>query len=1214
MTTAPPVDRRTSAQLLEEIQDLAAFYAPEWAAGATQGPGAALQQIFARMFEGLLLRLNQVPRRQFIAFLNMLGVKLLPALPARAPVTFILSKGASDAVTVPARAQVAAKPQDGGDPLVFETEKAFLATPAKLQGIVTVNPHSDAVYDHSEAFGGSAVELFAGVNAQEHALYLAHSRLFDIKGTGQLTLSLQGPRSGLSAQDFTRRLSWEWWDGSRWVPSSIDAFYEAVDDFPASTTLATPLSAAATQATVTMDVGSDERFPDSGLLLIGKEIVRYTAKDGDRFLGLSRGVGHGQVPGATSAAAHGAGATVRAIAMPLLVAVPTVMPLSQGRERVTVELTKTFDAPLGELEVHGIKNIWLRCRTLRGERLASSPLRHLLIDTLQIGAAAEGLPPDALYHNDVPLDPPSTGVPIYPFGPRPRTLDAFYIASSDAFSKAGAPVTITIGATQAGVGAVSVRQVQGIGPTFSARLEAAGIRTADELLERTSEEIAAVLGTSRTRALNILEAAQKAFYDKTGIFKPLAEAEQPPPGEELSLSWEYWDGTGWKGIPGRQDTTDKLRRAGTVRFTCPDDMAETTVAGEAGLWIRARIVSGDYGREQFSFDGTNVISDTSQIHPPIVDQLAISYEPELAALEACLTSNSLDYEDYTEEAEASQQTFRPFVAPADEHQTLYLGFDQPPTRGPISLFVSLEEQPYSEDALPRLEWEYLRGPTETWTRLEVSDGTMHLTESGTIEFIGPTDFATTTRFGRRGAWIRAVDVNDAFQPTTAATSPVAEAASTEVPPSTVDCGPAPCPELLSVFHPVFSQAADGRLTPAPLVRGFHLNTTWATQAETVRDEILGSGSALAAQSFTATRAPVMDEELWIDELGTLSEGEREEILAQGDLRIDEVKDAKGNPIRFWVLWQAAEDLSAAGSADRVYAIDRALGLITSGDGVHGRVPPIGRDNVRITYRTGGGSRGNVGVGTIKALRTTIPFVSKASNPEAAGGGSDVEAVDQALLRGPQMLRHRGRAVTAEDYEWLAREASREVARVRCLPTFNDQGQYETNWVTVIIVPASGDVRPMPSPRLRDRVEQYLRQRAPNVTTFPRHVQVTGPTYVEVTVSADLYPLTMDLAPTMEAAAYQALEAFLHPLTGGSDGLGWAFGRLPCLSDFYGLLEAVEGLDHVERLSFTLQAVTPYGVAVGAPVRVDEEHRIDERMPEYALIFSGPHELTVKAPR
>ena len=73
-----------------------------------------------------------------------------------------------------------------------------------------------------------------------------------------------------------------------------------------------------------------------------------------------------------------------------------------------------------------------------------------------------------------------------------------------------------------------------------------------------------------------------------------------------------------------------------------------------------------------------------------------------------------------------------------------------------------------------------------------------------------------------------------------------------------------------------------------------------------------------------------------------------------------------------------------------------------------------------------------------------------------------------------------------------------------------------------------------------------------------------------------------------------------------------FGRLPCLSDFYGLLEAIGGMDHIENLRMTLRAVTPGGVQVDEPRIVSEDRPLDVEVPVYTLVYSGEHKFNVKA--
>lgn len=1133
LVPAPKIDRRDMDAILKEVRALAPVYVPEWVAASETGAGAALLKIYAKLLEGLVRRLNDVPTKNFIAFLDMLGIKLLPAQPARAPLTFLLSTGAKEAVPVPARSQVAAARPAGGDPLVFETERTILATPAQLGSFYSVVPDFDEFFNHATTLQkGTLAEVFAdsNPNQQEHSLYLAHDNLLNVKSEARVTLNFTPSLSTAELNQLKSSVVWQYY-GER-----------------------------------TVLVGEQKKKTESWFDFQPVQIA--------------------------------AGKLV---------------------------LIKNNQDELKQTKINKVNSRWIRA-SIKGDLLASNSLAKLKTTTIGLSvspysAAAPNDPkpavlPDAVVSNDIPLElPPGASGPLLPFGKRPRAGDIFYIASQEAFSKKGAPITISVKATLAGV----------VGDTT--------------------------------------------------------------PTPTASLVWEYWNDHGWVLLK-KTDTTASFSTNGDVSFKCPDDIAPTTINGVESFWIRVRIAFGDYGQEKVvpkppppppapAPQTQEFELSTADIHPPQItaqDGLKISFASSQPP-DAILTLNNGEYV-------APTGSFAPFAALEDTRPALYFGFDQPPLKGPISIFFSLTEQEYTEKTMPRVEWEYFRknasdGKGE-WARLLIEDGTENLTVSGTVEFIGASDFMQTSRFGVVAYWIRAIDVENKFQPLVrvlkqelqkvqgavaaqARQSFLAKQGSflafargknsainlrslrpNVAPPNVATRGggeilrgtgdniirntvdeqketlakekeiPA-CDETLESLNPPFGPPPELKnVTLAPLVKGVYLNTAWASQAETIKDELVGSSSGDAGQKYTLTKFPVMDEAISVDELGSLTESERKVFAAQAGVETEEKKDDKGNVVAFWVRWRRVDDLGEASASDRVYAIDQTFGLIQFGDGVHGRVPPIGRDNIRVTYRAGGGSAGNVAIGEIKTLRTTIPSVERATNPEAAGGGSDTELIENTLERAPQMIKNRGRAITAEDFEWLARESSRAISRVKCLPTFNDEGAFQNGWVTVIIVPNSTDIRPVPSPQLRQRVEKYLSERAPNVVSFPKRVRVSAPVYVEVKLTVDVLPVTMSLAPTVESEAIRSLQKFLHPLTGGYENRGWEFGRLPCLSDFYALLEAVAGVDHIENLVMTLRAVTPTGVQLGTPRVVTEEKPLAVEMPLYTLLFSGEHKVTTKA--
>jgi predicted phage baseplate assembly protein len=200
------------------------------------------------------------------------------------------------------------------------------------------------------------------------------------------------------------------------------------------------------------------------------------------------------------------------------------------------------------------------------------------------------------------------------------------------------------------------------------------------------------------------------------------------------------------------------------------------------------------------------------------------------------------------------------------------------------------------------------------------------------------------------------------------------------------------------------------------------------------------------------------------------------------------------------------------------------------------------------------------------------------NPRGAEGGADGETVDGVRTRGPQVLRHRRQALSAADYEALAREASPGVAIARALPTTSATGLPRAGRVRLIIVPQSLDPQPQPSFELRRRVRDFLMARTPATLGG---LTVAGPEYLPVGVEAAVTPRGRDDAGSVRDAVEAALAEFLHPLRGGPDASGWPFGRNVYLSDVAALLEGISGVDHVNTMSLLLDG-TPRGEVVEVP--------------------------------
>ena len=253
-----------------------------------------------------------------------------------------------------------------------------------------------------------------------------------------------------------------------------------------------------------------------------------------------------------------------------------------------------------------------------------------------------------------------------------------------------------------------------------------------------------------------------------------------------------------------------------------------------------------------------------------------------------------------------------------------------------------------------------------------------------------------------------------------------------------------------------------------------------------------------------------------------------------------------------------------------------------------------------------------GRGVIRVLKSSVPYVTQVENRHPAAGGVDGETMDNAKLRGPLELRASGRAVTADDFEVLARDVAPDAARVACLPATSAGAAAAgtaalPGAVRLLVVPrvvtddlgriAFDDLRTPPRELLR-RISDHLDRRR----LVGTRLVVEPPFYQGVTVVARVTAGPDARAEAVQDAALKALYAHLSPQDGGADGRGWPFGRAVRAFDISAVLARVPGLAEVDDL--LLFPADPASGTRGAPVP-----RID--LAPGALVYSYQHQVRVQ---
>jgi predicted phage baseplate assembly protein len=294
----------------------------------------------------------------------------------------------------------------------------------------------------------------------------------------------------------------------------------------------------------------------------------------------------------------------------------------------------------------------------------------------------------------------------------------------------------------------------------------------------------------------------------------------------------------------------------------------------------------------------------------------------------------------------------------------------------------------------------------------------------------------------------------------------------------------------------------------------------------------------------------------------------------------------------FIDWLATPDLALAGRDDEVYLLDAEAGTVRFGDGVRGRIPPVGSRVRAAMLRAGGGVAGNLPPGTLKALDQAIdtdgrvvsrPIVVSHGLP--TDGGADPESLADAERRIPAWLRHRDRAVTAADYRSVAAETPGvALGRVEVMPRFKPQQRRSDvpGIVSVVVWPQKPVWQP-PNPRadrpLIEAVHAWLDDRRPLAT----ELYVIGCEYVPIAVSAGV--VLRDGAPRDEvlAGVRDAIRRFLWPLVpGGTDGTGWPLGRTVKQREIEVVVAQVGGVAEVTAVNLFQQVDAAWRRVPDAP--------------------------------
>lgn len=237
--------------------------------------------------------------------------------------------------------------------------------------------------------------------------------------------------------------------------------------------------------------------------------------------------------------------------------------------------------------------------------------------------------------------------------------------------------------------------------------------------------------------------------------------------------------------------------------------------------------------------------------------------------------------------------------------------------------------------------------------------------------------------------------------------------------------------------------------------------------------------------------------------------------------------------------------------------------ISFGDGIFGRKLSPG-EVVTITYRTGGGSAGNIAEESLTTLIDNLPQVSAVINNETFSGGADEQTIDQLRQLIPASLRTLDRAVAEKDYSDILVANFSEVFTASTEANSEDPG-IDLN---IYVVPQGiGIPKISDNVLLKNRLINYIDRRKTVTIQF----QILDAFQVDALLTLEVFVSDTASKSTITTAIKSALTEFFDLTSGGANGAGVGFAEPILLKD---IANAIEDIPGVERFEIKRQSYRP----------------------------------------
>lgn len=312
----------------------------------------------------------------------------------------------------------------------------------------------------------------------------------------------------------------------------------------------------------------------------------------------------------------------------------------------------------------------------------------------------------------------------------------------------------------------------------------------------------------------------------------------------------------------------------------------------------------------------------------------------------------------------------------------------------------------------------------------------------------------------------------------------------------------------------------------------------ATQGKSRSDSPLGSSTGLANQRFTTTQNYFINgsETVYVD----------------------------GEP------WTRVSNFLSSNPGDKHYTIELGANdkaTIVFGDGISGRIPPLGVGNIGVSYRHAANDNGNVGANTVTVDKTGLTFINKLWNPRQATGwaeaqGASESSLEIAKVEGPASLRIKDVAISPDDVVTLTIQFEDDDGSVPFGRARAFEEGFGPKTIEVVVVTKGGGLA---SADQIDALETHFNGDQYSYPPKPKHLVAN-----QTVVAVNYTPKLIDIEATVygdvtEEAITNRLQKVIQPEALKDDGVTWEWefgGEVPLSRLSHEIFETSETITKV----------------------------------------------------